>query len=137
MKSKLQPIILVGTLIFLLVIIFSYTYIKRHNDQKEAEREYRQALKPYGGKDNPFLIDAQLAFYDSLNATANLGGQKNRTLQFFRGFTLLKCGREKEAIGILDPLVAQAEPGQMNGLDYTAQKMLALAYLRLGEKNNC
>src|SRR4051812_28073771 len=93
MKSALRLFIAAGVLIFLLVGIFSYTYIKRHNDLREARRIYADGLRPKGGKDNPFLVDAQLAFYDSLNTLTIFDGQQNRTLQFFRGFTLLKCGR--------------------------------------------
>ena len=105
MKPSVRPIILVAALAFLLVTIFSYTYIKRRNDIKEATRLYREGLKPKGGKDNPFLVDAQLAFYDSLAALPNPSEQRANTLQFFRAFTLLKCGREKESVDILAPLV--------------------------------
>jgi hypothetical protein len=137
MKSKLRPLILVGSFFFLLVIIFSYTYIKRHNDLKEANLVYQDALKPKGGKDNPFLVDAQLAFYDSLNALPRASPVQKKTLGFFRGFTLLKCGREKEAVDVLEPLVEEGESSQYDGIFTTSQKMLALAWLRLGEKNNC
>lgn len=137
MRLKLRPVIGVGALIFLLVIIFSYTYIKRHNDLREARRLYHEGLQPKGGKDNPFLVDAQLAFYDSLNALPNGSEQRRRTLQFFRGFTLLKCGREKEAVEALGPLVTEGKVSATDGLFLTAQKILALAWLRLGEKNNC
>ena len=126
-----------GILIFLLVGIFSYTYIKRHSDLRESRRIYQDGLKPKGGKDNPFLVDAQLAFYDSLNAIPTLSDQKRRTLQFFRGFTLLKVGREKEATEVLDSLVSEGAVSRTDGLFPTAQKILALAWLRLGEKNNC
>src|SRR5579859_2102747 len=137
MKPNVRPLLMVGILIFLLVTIFSYTYIKRHNDLKEAYRLYREGLKPMGGKDNPFLVDKQLAFYDSLDALPNVPDQQKRTLRFFKGFTYLKCGREKEAIDMLAPLAEDEQNNRSDRLFPTAEKMLALSYLRLGEKNNC
>jgi len=135
MKSTFRPLIVVGSLIFLVVILFSYTYIKKHNDLRESQRLYRDGLKPKGGKDNPFQVEAQLTYYDSLSALSNLSDGKAKTLRFLRGFTLLKCGREREAIEALEP-IADEERGR-GDIFLTARKMLALSYLRLGEKNNC
>jgi len=137
MKAHVRLVILVATLIFLLVTTFSYTYIKRRNDTKEANRLYREGLKPAGGKDNPFLVDLQLAYYDSLAALPNPSEQQMKMLQFFKGFTLMKCGREKEAVDVLASLINSLDPGWNNRFSLSAERLLALAYLRLGERTNC
>ena len=87
MKAHVRLVIFGATLIFLLVTTFSYTYIKRRNDTREANRLYQQGLTPAGGKDNPFLVDRQLAYYDSLAALPNPSDQQAKMIQFFRGFS--------------------------------------------------
>ena len=62
--KKIVTIIAVPLL--LLLIFSSYTYIKNYRKKTEANRLYREGLKPIMDRNNQFNPQAELNFYDSL-----------------------------------------------------------------------
>jgi hypothetical protein len=121
----------------LLISAVSFRYIKKFCATKEATRFYLEGLKPIKNKDNPFSPEAQLAFYDSLELLPGNDVRRAMVISFFKSASLLKLGQEKKAIEFLGHIVERAKDNRMDQLGVEAKKSLALAYLRLGERNNC
>ncbi len=71
------------------------------------KNSYREGLKKIKNKDNPFCPEAQLDFYDSLEPHYLNDARRSDVISFFKSFSLIKLGQEKEAIEILDKLVDQ------------------------------
>jgi hypothetical protein len=55
--------------------------------------------------------------------------------QYFKALCLIKLGREKDAIEILKAIVQRTNKKEL--IATNAQQYLALAFLRLAERNNC
>lgn len=120
-----------------LVAVFSYAYIVRHSDFEEKLRLYKEGLKPVKTRENPFYPQAKLDYYDSVLAVHTDGGRGIQLMQYYRSAALLETGREKDAIDVLEGLLRE---GRISGADprFTPiEKLLGMAYLRLGERNNC
>ncbi|HEY4875008.1 MAG TPA: CRTAC1 family protein, partial [Puia sp.] len=98
---------------------------------------YEKALRPDNNKDNPFSSQAQLSFYDSILQVPTINAHQFIVTRYFKAVSLLKLGREKEAIDILKSLTGIAKANAENVMADDAQKYLALSYMRLGERNNC
>ena len=136
MKQKFRLLILVIPIILVIATV-SYAYIRRHSDLEETLQRYRDGLMPVKTRDNNFYPEGQLAYYDSL-AEAHPGRDRIASaVQIFRAITLMQLGREKDAIGGLEDVIRNTEMEHRDPLFADAQKSLALAYLRLGERNNC
>jgi len=132
----LKKTLYIVALPLLLILIFSsYTYIKNYRKKAVLNHLYRQGLKPVMDKDNPFNPVAELAFYDSL-LTQPFPQEKLMVLFAYRALALLKLGKEKEAAEML-ARVFQTRENRDDPFTKTVEENLALAYLRLGERNNC
>jgi FG-GAP-like repeat/ASPIC and UnbV len=123
--------------ISLILTSITYTCVRNYCANLEASRIYKKGLVNQYDKNNQFTPKAELDFYDSILNTARsqdvlLGAM------LFKSTSFLKMGREKDAVSILDPLL-QTDNGQMNDEKFhdKIKKDLALAYLRMGERNNC
>jgi tetratricopeptide (TPR) repeat protein len=103
--------------------------------ERDETRLYEKALQPDNNKDNPFSSQAQLSFYDSVLTNPAIGVEQFTVTQYFKAMCLIKLGKEKDAIEILQAIVQRTNKKQPVATD--AQKYLALAYLRLAERNNC
>lgn len=137
MKKKTLVVTVAGVVIFLLLTSVTYICVKKYRSGNEAVLQYRAGLKKIYNKDNEFVPEAQLAFYDSLELVPFLGEQKAMVVQFYKAMTLLKLGQEKQSIGILMALAAKADSNKDIRSSLEAEQELALAYVRLGERNNC
>jgi hypothetical protein len=125
-------IFLVLLLAFLLI-----RYERQEGFKRKWSRRYQEGLKPVKDKENPFYAEAQLSFYDSMEALPTTTGRQALVTQFFKAVTLLKLGQEKQAIEILQVLYEQTKSNPKDPFALESEKYLALAYLRLGERNNC
>jgi hypothetical protein len=145
MRNKILRM-LIAVLIFSLCTGLTYICVHRHSVNSELDRLYAEGLKPVRTYTNPFCPEAQLAHDDSALAL-HLGGNE-RIILYLKATHLLQLGREKEAIGLLQQIVrpsldAQFAPNGQSlptGADRLTQEIpstLALAYMRLGERNNC
>ncbi|HEY4874264.1 MAG TPA: VCBS repeat-containing protein, partial [Puia sp.] len=105
--------------------------------KRDETQLYLERLKPDNNKDNFFSSQAQLSFYDSILSTPTINAHQFMVTRYFKAVTLVKLGREKEAIEILKLIIGNAKASAENAMADDAQKYLALAYMRLGERNNC
>ena len=131
--KKIVTIIAVPLL--LLLIFSSYTYIKNYRKKTEANRLYREGLKPIMDRNNQFNPQAELNFYDSL-VRQPMPQEQLFVIFAYRAFALLKLGKEKEAAEILENIY-KVRGGSEDQLSKLIEENLALSYLRLGERNNC
>lgn len=126
-----------ATPVLLVSAIFSYAYIAKTNDRKEKLARYREALKVIKDKDNSFYPQAALEFYDSLEAAHGGAGRGENMLAYYKARTLLQLGREKEAIALLENRLPSVSPTDEERLYTEYKKVLALSWLRMGERTNC
>ncbi len=128
------------TLGLLFVVLISMT-VYRTNKKKQAEKQklallYKEGLKVIYDKDNFFCAEAQFAYWDSVMKNTTSEGEK-LVAQRFESVILLRMGQEKKAIELLQDLVEKTKANSTGRVAIDARNYLALAYLRLGERNNC
>lgn len=127
---------LIKRFIFLFFAISGSFFSCRHrlNSNSEMVERLLQQDKFETDASNPYATAAVLAHLDSLIASAPIGVDLFETY-IKKANTLLQAGREIPAVHILDSLSKTFIPDYLNR--QTVTKTLALAYLRLGERNNC
>lgn len=86
-------------------------------------------------KDNPFCPEAAYTFFDSLSNT-EMDINRVQTANYFKGNSLLKMGKEQEAVSVFEAMITN-KTGITTSNTYHLLTNLALAYLRLGERQNC
>lgn len=92
------------------------------------------AYKKYSVKENSFCPEAEYAFFDSVASRhPNIDVRLNAS--YFKANSLLKLGREEEAVAALEALL----PERMLGISErrAVLQSLGVAYMRLGERQNC
>src|SRR5450432_2980401 len=134
MRRKILIIAIAIPLLLLLTSV-SYTCIKNYCAMADATQLYRAGLQNIYSKDNQFTPQAELDFYDSLLKTATtqdliLG------IHAYRSITLLKMGKEKDATEVLEALLRTNQENSEK-MYKRLRENLALAYLRMAERNNC
>jgi hypothetical protein len=134
--AKIITSVLVILFILLLSVAGFRSYKKKQNDRKKLEVLYENGLKEIYDKDNFFNPEAQFAHWDSLSQRSSDSSEK-LVAQRFKSVILLRMGDEKRAIELLKDLVEKTKSNESGRVYIDAQKYLALAYLRLGERNNC
>lgn len=108
-----------------------------NTDTARLQQLYKDGLRTAYNKDNPYCPEAEVAFTDSLLATATAPGRNLLVTEFIKGFALLKMGDEKQSIAMMQQVMSQTQTDPTDKLYKEASNFLALAYLRLGERNNC
>jgi hypothetical protein len=114
-----------------------YAFLQRRSDARELAAIYRQALSPVDNKNNIFYPEAQLHYQDSLLHLSGNTPRQGLSAEYYKADALLKLGQERASIDLLTDVVEKLKvyKGQTPADD--PRKFLALAYLRLGERNNC
>src|ERR1700733_8876212 len=129
----MRPKILYILLFIFMIAVVGYDCRARHSD--EAARAYTEGLKKIRTKENSFYPEALVAYCDTLLATPSVG--PSFPLLLTKAAALVRLGQEKKAIDILEPLIGNRTDPNGEIFFVRAQKILALAWLRLGERNNC
>jgi len=89
----------------------------------------------YNIKDNPFATETKVAYYDSIIRYSDEGFYKSSN-EINKGNALLEIGREAEAVKIIESAINKIK--SLDGKDDPQSlRLLAMAYMRLGEKQNC
>lgn len=128
MKIKLLIMLL---LVF--ILIQSCDYFSDPNDKMVKILAARE--KMYNTKNNPFSTELELAYYDSILKSSEDGFLKISN-EINKGNALLKLGRETESVETLEKAIAKSK--KLSGRDDAESlKNLAIAYMRLAEKQNC
>jgi hypothetical protein len=114
-----------------------YAFFQRRNDARELAAIYRQAMLPVDDRNNVFYPEAQLHYQDSLLHLSGNTPRQTLSAEYYKADALLKLGQERPAIDLLTDMLEKLKiyKGQAPADD--PRKLLALAYLRLGERNNC
>ena len=127
-------------ILFLAGFIFFTIYQTRKKKQAEKEKlaiRYKEGLKEIYDKDNFFSANAQFAYWDSVLKSPSTTLPNKWVAQRFESVMLLRMGQEKKAIDLLQDLVEKTKTDSNGRVAVDARSYLALAYLRLGERNNC
>ena len=121
----------------MLGLLLSCNQRKQAADTVRLKELYQQGLKAVYDKNDPYCPEAELAFADSMLSVPTNSLRTIEITEYIKGFALMKSGDEKQAITVLEQLVDQTKTDPADKLYITALDYLALAYLRLGERNNC
>ncbi|MHC0442566.1 FG-GAP-like repeat-containing protein [Flavobacterium sp. 3-210] len=127
---KIKPLVF---LFIMSVLAVSCDYFSNPNDKMIKILEARK--KMYNVKNNPFAAQAEVAYYDSIINSSDEGFFKLFN-ELNKGNALLKFGKEAESVSIMESAIKRKKA--IDGKDDPqALKCLAIAYMRLGEKQNC
>jgi hypothetical protein len=85
--------------------------------------------------DNPFSSETRLKFFDSALATVR-NGLDSVLLELSEAKTLLESGNEERAVALCKNILDRTPAEKINQRRHI-MKTLAIAYLRMGERNNC
>lgn len=111
----------------------SCDYFSNPNDKMVQILEAR--YKMYNVKNNPFSPEPEVAYYDSV-VKKSYDGYFKLFNELNKGNALLKLGKEAESVATLESVINKKMA--MDGRDSPESlKCLAIAYMRLGEKQNC
>ncbi|MBF4508685.1 VCBS repeat-containing protein [Flavobacterium sp. JLP] len=121
------------SLFSLFILTQSCDYFSNPNDKMVKILEARN--KMYNVKDNPFAAKAEVAYYDSIIKSSDEGFFKLFN-EINKGNALLKLGKEAESVATIENAINRKK--KIDGKeDIQSLKFLAIAYMRLGEKQNC
>ncbi len=114
-----------------------YSFLHKRAVIRAMRLRYEAGMRPVYDKNNVFYPEARLHYYDSLLQLPQNTARQVMTAEYGKADALLKLGQEKSAIELLTDVAERLKvnKGQAPGDD--PRKFLALAYLRLGERNNC
>jgi tetratricopeptide (TPR) repeat protein len=121
------------SLFIVLILTQSCDYFSNPNDKMIKILEARK--KMYDVKDNAFASKTEVAYYDSIIKSSDEGFFK-LTNELNKGNALLKLGKEAESVAIIESAINRMK--KIDGKDNPKSlHFLAIAYMRLGEKQNC
>lgn len=132
---KKAPILLSAALIIILAII-SYSAIRKYIASQHLINMYHQGLQPVNDKENPFALETRLAYLDSL-LLVHAPGFSPVEAKLLKANILLKLGRENEALDLLNSMLTGVNYGSAGPELTQVKSLLALTYMRMGEKTNC
>ena len=145
-----KKIIVLAIFIFLLGGAFTALglgYWHKHLRLVRLRTVYEAGLHPIPSRFDIFCPEAELAWCDSLLRTGKLPAAYDSLAVIGNKVdALMKLGEEQQAITLLtaanSDLASLSSTGAANGstgatTNSDLRKLLALAYLRLGERNNC
>nr|WP_315250388.1 FG-GAP-like repeat-containing protein [uncultured Flavobacterium sp.] len=128
MKIKQLTLLLV-----VIILTQSCDYFSNPNDKMVKILDARK--KMYNVKANAFAEKAEIDYYDSIIKSSEEGFFKLYN-ELNKGNALLKFGREAEAVSLLQSVIDRKKA--IDGKDSPQSlKFLAIAYMRLGERQNC
>ncbi|MGO4771707.1 FG-GAP-like repeat-containing protein [Flavobacterium sp. W22_SRS_FK3] len=111
----------------------SCDYFSNPNDKMVNILEARNRM--YNVKNNAFASKAEVAYYDSIIKNSYDGFFKI-TNELKNGNALLNLGKEAESVKVLENAIRKQK--ELSRKDNPGSlKILAIAYMRLGEKQNC
>jgi tetratricopeptide (TPR) repeat protein len=121
------------SLFIVLIVTQSCDYFSDPNDKMIKILEARK--KMYDVKDNAFASKTEVAYYDSIIKSSDEGFFK-LTNELNKGNALLKLGKEAESVAVIESAINRMK--KLDGKDdVKSLQALGIAYMRLGEKQNC
>src|SRR5690349_10070489 len=123
-----------GLLLVLLGSLFT-SCVRRETSHREMTDLLAKARLTYDRSDNFYASSAQEKYYDSL-IHSTVSGQDKMRFSYGKARALIALGEEEEAITVLEAEVGKIDRDGIQGMD-KLKSLLALAYLRAGERVNC
>lgn len=122
---------------FVLTLLHFLTVSCGREDASHTEmlNALKQLQTTYTQFDNFYASEAHVRYYDSLINASN-SAQDIIIFTYSKARALIALGKEVEAASILEPQVRKINAEKIQGMD-RMKVMLALAYLRGGERMNC
>lgn len=108
---------------------------KEETSHKEMLSVLKQLRATYTEFGNFYASEAHVHYYDSL-INSSYGEQDKMVFTLDKARALIALGREDEAVMILEPQVKKINAEKIQGMN-RMKVLLALAYLRGGERMNC
>ncbi|WP_196216499.1 FG-GAP-like repeat-containing protein [Flavobacterium sp. LC2016-01] len=127
---KIKPL---SFLFSVAILAVSCDYFSNPNDKMIKILDARKMM--YNVRSNPFAAQAEVAYYDSIIKSSDEGFFKIFN-ELNKGNALLKFGKEAESVSIIENAIKKKK--RIDGKDDPQYlKCLGIAYMRLGEKQNC
>ena len=131
---------LIAISIVLIIGFTSFIYIshkrKQHAKNEKLNFLYNQGLQLQTDPNNPFYPEGEIDLCDSILATPAYYEQDRNDVLFVKAVNLLYLGKENQSVEILEELYKNKGTDNSE-FAQNVIKYLALAYQRLGERNNC
>ncbi len=127
----------IAILTLILITGFIYSWLSKRAARERLNQLYIQGLRPIMNRDNTYYPQGLLKDLDSVLIMRYQSPGSLLGVQYERARVYLNLGDEKKAITLLDTILVRTEAHQQDPLAKGARAELALAYLRLGERNNC
>ncbi|MBK5269661.1 MAG: VCBS repeat-containing protein, partial [Bacteroidia bacterium] len=122
-------------------VFFAFYFFSCKGKESELNKKnnelYLKGLQPGKDVNNVFSPEGQVASCDSILALPGYPESKKQIVVFVKAVNLLYLGRENEAIQFLEGIIGKNTINDQPKLMNDVRKYLALAYQRLGERNNC
>jgi hypothetical protein len=122
----------IGFILFHSLII---SCVKENASHEKMLNILEQSRVAYIRFDNYYASEAHVRYYDSLISTSS-SAQDKMFFTYSKARALIALGLEDEAVEILKPQVQKINVEKIQGMD-RMKVLLALAYLRGGERANC
>ena len=134
MKLKFKKMNIKHTITFFLLSFLLYSCEFFTNPNDKMTEILTEKHKQFSVKENPFCPEAELVFFDSLS-TAPAETTNRFTATLYKGNSLLKLGREEEAVSTFESIIQRI--GLSNSNSPEVLRSTAISYMRLGERQNC
>src|SRR6188768_442235 len=120
---------------FMLLHILMGSCNREETSPNEMLKILKQLQSTYQHFDNFYASEAHVRYYDSLINNSN-SAQDKMFFTYSKARALIALGLEDEAVDILEPQMQKIIAENIQGMD-RIKVLLALAYLRGGERMNC
>ncbi|WP_348800097.1 CRTAC1 family protein [Flavobacterium adhaerens] len=127
---KIKRLVLLYVLSF---FVQSCDYFSNPNDKMVKILDARN--KMYNVNKNPYASLKEIAYFDSI-IKISYDGHLKLFNELCQGNAFLKLGKEAESVAIIETVLGK-QKALGGGDNSQTLKFLAIAYLRLGEKQNC
>lgn len=118
-----------------LVLLVALSCGQHRSSHEDMIRLLDAARNKYNHFDNYYASDARVRHFDSI-ITRTTSKQDKMVYTYDLARALVSLGREQEAIVLLEEEVREVDGSGIQGMD-KLKALLALAFLRDGERNNC
>jgi hypothetical protein len=126
-----KNVITINAIAIVLLLSFSFLMSCKRSSHQEMITILKELNKKHYTASNPFTPEATMAFYDSLLTTGNY----NQDVKLFasKAALALKVGQEEQSVQIYQDLSRRID--FMSNFEMLPE--VGIAYMRLGERNNC
>lgn len=116
-------------------VVFIFSCEPHRSSHDEMVSLLQDLAGKYNKFNNYYAADAQVTYYDSL-IQATSSQQEKMIFTYSKARALIALGEEQQAIPLLEEQVEIIERDGIQGMN-KLKVLLAMAYLRNGERNNC